>query len=175
MAASAGGRGRLRASDADRDQVVDALKAAFVQGRLAKDEFGPRVGRVLAARTYAELDSLTADIPAGLPLQGQPAAMGVQLHRQSIVARKPPSSPSDRRGAAALALIAQVAWTRRRLMLLVAGMLLLVAGAALPSPVAFISGLLVVGSLAPQALASSPEAATVRTWQWLNRDQASHL
>ena len=162
MAASAGGRGRLRASDADRDQVVDALKAAFVQGRLAKDEFGPRVGRVLAARTYAELDSLTADIPVG-------------LHRQSIVARKPPSSPSDRRGAAALALIAQVAWTRRRLMLLVAGMLLIVAGAALPSPVAFICGLLVVGSLAPQALASSPEAATVRTWQWLNRDQASHL
>jgi len=34
----AAGRGRLRASDADREQVIDVLKAAFVQGRLTKDE-----------------------------------------------------------------------------------------------------------------------------------------
>ena len=49
MAASAGGRGRLRASDSDRDQVIDALKATFMQGRLAKDEFDLRVGQELAA------------------------------------------------------------------------------------------------------------------------------
>ena len=174
MAAGAGGRGRLRASDSDREQVVDMLKAAFAQGRLAKDELGLRVGQVLAARTYAELDALTADISAGLPLQGQPAATGVQLHRRNIVARKPPSSPSNRRGVPALALIAQVAWTRRRLIFLAAGVLLLVAGMALPSTVAFIFGMLVVGSFAPQALTSSPEAATVRTWQWLSRHQASN-
>ena len=41
------------------------LKAAFVQGRLAKDEFDLRVGRVLASRTYADLGAVTADIPAG--------------------------------------------------------------------------------------------------------------
>jgi hypothetical protein len=61
-----GGRGPQRASDADREQVVDTLKAAFVQGRLTKDEFDLRVGQVLASRTYADLDLLTADIPAGL-------------------------------------------------------------------------------------------------------------
>jgi hypothetical protein len=63
---TAGALGRLRTSHAEREQAVDVLKAAFVQGRLAKDEFDLRVGRVLASRTYAELDALTADIPAGV-------------------------------------------------------------------------------------------------------------
>ena len=59
----AAGRGRLRASHADREQVVDTLKAAFVQGLLAQDELDARVGQALAARTYAELAALTADLP----------------------------------------------------------------------------------------------------------------
>jgi Domain of unknown function (DUF1707) len=58
-------RGRLRASHADRELAVDTLKSAFVQGRLAKDEFDARVGRAFAARTYAELAAITDDIPAG--------------------------------------------------------------------------------------------------------------
>jgi len=66
IAASAGGRGHLRASHADREQAVNVVKAAFVQGLLAKDEFDLRIGQVLAARTYAQLAALTADIPAGL-------------------------------------------------------------------------------------------------------------
>jgi hypothetical protein len=66
MAAAAAGRGRLRASHADREHVLDVLKAAFVQGRLTKHEFGMRVGQTFASRTYAELAALTADIPAGL-------------------------------------------------------------------------------------------------------------
>ncbi len=66
MAAAAGrGRGELRASHADRELVIGTLKAAFVQGMLAKDEFDQRVGQAFAARTYAELAALTADIPAG--------------------------------------------------------------------------------------------------------------
>jgi uncharacterized membrane protein len=66
MAAATAGRGRLRASHADREHVVDVLKAAFVQGMLPKDEFDMRVGQTFASRTYAELAALTADIPAGL-------------------------------------------------------------------------------------------------------------
>ena len=66
MAAAAAGRGRLRASHADREHVLDVLKAAFVQGRLTKDELDMRVGQTFASRTYAELAALTADIPAGL-------------------------------------------------------------------------------------------------------------
>jgi hypothetical protein len=56
----------MRASHGDRDQAIEVLKAAFVQGRLDKDEFDLRVGRVLASRTYADLAGLTADIPARL-------------------------------------------------------------------------------------------------------------
>ena len=62
QAAAAG----LRASRADRERVIDLLKTAFVQGRLARDEFDTRVGRALASRTYAELAAVTADIPAAL-------------------------------------------------------------------------------------------------------------
>jgi len=60
------GRGHLRASHADRERVIGTLKAAFVQGRLIKDELDLRVGQTLTARTYAELATLTADLPAGL-------------------------------------------------------------------------------------------------------------
>jgi Domain of unknown function (DUF1707) len=60
---TAGARGHLRTSQADREQAIDVLKAAFVHGRLTKDEFSLRVGQVIASRTYAELSVLTADIP----------------------------------------------------------------------------------------------------------------
>jgi hypothetical protein len=67
--------GRMRASHADREQVVSALKTAFVQGRLAKEELDTRVGQALAARTHAELAMITDDIPAGLaaPVVAGPA------------------------------------------------------------------------------------------------------
>ena len=63
-AAQGRGRGDLRASHADREQVIGTLKAAFVQGRLTEDELGERVGQVYTSRTYAELAEVTADIPA---------------------------------------------------------------------------------------------------------------
>lgn len=71
IAAGAGGRSYLRTSHADREQVIDVLKAAFVQGRLTKDEFDTRVGQALASRTHGDLAAVTADIPAGVT-GGQP-------------------------------------------------------------------------------------------------------
>jgi hypothetical protein len=68
----AAGRGHLRASYADREQMVGVLKAAFVQGRLTKDDFDARIGQALAARTYAELATVTVGIPAGRPAAGRP-------------------------------------------------------------------------------------------------------
>jgi hypothetical protein len=70
-AAAAAGRRRLRASHTDAEQMIDTLKAAFVQGRLTKDEFDARIGQALVSRTYAELATVTADLPAG-PAGGQP-------------------------------------------------------------------------------------------------------
>jgi hypothetical protein len=59
-------QGGLRASHADREWVIGVLKAAFVQGRLTKDEFDLRVSEAFAARTCAGLRVLIADIPPGL-------------------------------------------------------------------------------------------------------------
>ncbi len=66
IAADAAAHGRNRASDADRERVIEVLKAAFVQGRLTRDELGTRVGRAVTSQTYAELTEVTADLPAGL-------------------------------------------------------------------------------------------------------------
>jgi len=89
IAAGAGGRGRLRASHADREQVIGVLKAAFVQGRLDRDEFDLRAGKALASRTYADLAALTADItPARLtrarPLE--PARESANRKRKAVAA-----------------------------------------------------------------------------------------
>ena len=71
MAAGAAARGHLRASDADREQLIDTLKDAFALGQLTRDELVDRAGRALTSRTYAELAAITADIPA-LLIQAQP-------------------------------------------------------------------------------------------------------
>jgi hypothetical protein len=64
---AAAGRGELRAGHADREQAIDTLKTAFVHGQLTKDELDARAGQALAARTYADLAALTADIPPRPP------------------------------------------------------------------------------------------------------------
>src|SRR5580698_10393459 len=90
MAARAGDGGRLRASHADREQVIGALKAAFVHGVLDKDEFDLRLSQTLASRTYADLAAVTADLPAGLSLARPPEPIRVQnqqLLRPGRVAR----------------------------------------------------------------------------------------
>jgi Domain of unknown function (DUF1707) len=84
MAAAPDDHGRMRASRADREQVIDTLKAAFVQGRLSHDELGERVARALVPLTYAELATLTDDLPAGLtpvapPRQGSLAGAGAYV------------------------------------------------------------------------------------------------
>ncbi len=57
----------MRASDADRDRVVEHLRTAAGEGRLEAAELEERVGTALAARTAAELEPLTADLPAPVP------------------------------------------------------------------------------------------------------------
>jgi Domain of unknown function (DUF1707) len=93
-AAGAERHARLRASAADREQVIEVLKVAFVQDRITKDELSQRIGKVLASQTYDDLDVLTADIPAGLTRAPQPA----------VPARRPDDSKKlIRRASAAVA------------------------------------------------------------------------
>jgi hypothetical protein len=92
-------RASLRASHADREQVVDTLKDAFVQGRLTKDEFDSRVGHALAARTYADLATLSADLPA-MPPAARPPRKPVPP-REPVPAR--PANTAVKNGARVIA------------------------------------------------------------------------
>ena len=61
--AAAIGRGGLRVSHEDRDQVAEALRVAAGDGRLTADELDERLERALTARTYDDLAVLVADLP----------------------------------------------------------------------------------------------------------------
>jgi DUF1707 SHOCT-like domain len=55
---------RLRASDDDRDRLVEQLQRHAVAGRLSMDEYAERVDRVLIARTHGDLAAVVDDLPA---------------------------------------------------------------------------------------------------------------
>jgi hypothetical protein len=57
----------MRAGDADREHVLDRLRAAHAEGRLDLEEFDERITATLAARTYGDLRALTADLPGEPP------------------------------------------------------------------------------------------------------------
>ena len=83
-AAGAMDGGRIRASDAEREQVIDTLKAAFVQGWLTRDQLGVRAGQALVSRTYAELAAVTEGIPARLTVVVGPPALPVRRARKPV-------------------------------------------------------------------------------------------
>ena len=89
------GRGELRASHADREQVINTLKAAFIEGMLSKDEFDQRVAQAFGSRTYAELAPITAD------LHVEPVAA-----RSSELARPEGEAPALRAGQVLAAVTA---------------------------------------------------------------------
>jgi hypothetical protein len=62
-----GDRAQLRVSSQDRDRAIELLQGAFSYGRLTKDEYDSRAGQALNAQTYADLDTLVADLPAAGP------------------------------------------------------------------------------------------------------------
>jgi hypothetical protein len=53
----------MRAGDADRDRVAELLREAAGEGRLTLAELDERLDRTYAARTYAELEPITRDLP----------------------------------------------------------------------------------------------------------------
>ncbi len=77
----------LRASDADRDRVIELLRAAIADGQLDQAEFDERLEAALTARTIDALAPLTADLIAApgsdgalaLPLAGTPAEPAAEL------------------------------------------------------------------------------------------------
>ena len=119
------GRGHLRAAQADREQAITVLKAAYAQGRLTKDELEARAGQAFASRTYAELAALTADLPAASPAA---AGSDAPWPRPSTPARTM-AKAARRSGVCLLAAIALVegAYLADNFLLIVAAFFALIA------------------------------------------------
>jgi hypothetical protein len=83
----------IRASDKERESVVDVLRDAYTDGRLTLEEFEERTSTAYASRTWADLRELTADLPV------QPV-LGADLLRQRAVpaAQMLSSVPRPRQG-----------------------------------------------------------------------------
>jgi hypothetical protein len=77
-------RDLMRASDDDRQQVVDRLQAALAEGRLKMDEFTERVGRAYQAVTYNDLATLHADLPPSSP-RTKPAPAAAPASAPAVV------------------------------------------------------------------------------------------
>ncbi|MGW3008932.1 DUF1707 SHOCT-like domain-containing protein [Streptomyces sp. NPDC001219] len=70
----------LRASDTDRERVAEILRDALAEGRLAMEEFDERLDAAYKARTYGELEPLTADLPSAAQT---PAPLSLSLRKES--------------------------------------------------------------------------------------------
>jgi DUF1707 SHOCT-like domain len=93
-----GDRDLMRASDDDRQQVVDRLRAALEDGRLQMEEFTERMGLAYQALTYGDLAKLVADLPPASP---QPAPAPAA----------PPAAAAKRTAFADLPAPLKVLWT----------------------------------------------------------------
>ena len=71
----------LRASDSERDQLVDALRDHAAEGRLTTEELDERTGAAYAATTRGELVALRRDLPEAAPSQpgAPPTAVGDRI------------------------------------------------------------------------------------------------
>jgi len=69
----------VRASDAERDEVVGKLKDEFAVGRLSHDTFMYRMSAVLKSRHKGDLPALVADLPAETPGSAAPAGRAAAL------------------------------------------------------------------------------------------------
>jgi Domain of unknown function (DUF1707) len=98
-----GDRELMRASDDDRQQVVDRLQAALEAGRLKVEEFTERVGLAFQAVTYGDLAKLHADLPVADPeAEPRPAP---------AAAASPPAAAAKRSAFADLPGPLKVLWT----------------------------------------------------------------
>ena len=91
----------IRASDQERESVVDVLRDAFTDGRLTLDEFEDRTSAAYAAKTWTDLRELTADLPAeplfGTDLSRQPQDPGpAEMPPATLPARRRRDRPFDR-------------------------------------------------------------------------------
>ena len=78
--------GEVRASDAEREAVVERLRVATVEGRLTLSELTERTGAAYTATTRGDLASITADLPAAPGSPATPARPDAGADREWVVA-----------------------------------------------------------------------------------------
>jgi hypothetical protein len=80
----------LRASDEDRDRVVEVLRDSLMTGRLNQDEHAERLEQTLNARTLGELEPITQDLPVPGPAAARRTA---GASSSSVVPIEEPADP----------------------------------------------------------------------------------
>jgi len=104
-------RQRMRASDADRQEVIERLRTALDEGRLKMEEYLQRMGLASEAVTYGDLAPLCADLPE----TGSVARRGPEAPPAAPRAAYPRAAPQaaavSRRGFAGLPAPLKVLWT----------------------------------------------------------------
>jgi uncharacterized protein DUF1707/2TM domain-containing protein len=103
-------RASLRASDADREQFVRALRQHHADGRLTAEELAERTERAYAARTFGDLDALAADLPPLRPPAARPAGPRYGRLRGSSGAPRGGRPPAPTQAEAKAALYRSVLW-----------------------------------------------------------------
>lgn len=94
----------MRASDRDRQQVVDRLRGALEDGRLTIEEYVDRMEVACQAVTYGDLAPLCADLPVSTTVTAGPVAA-------AAAAAAPQAVFSRAGGLAGLPVVLKVLWT----------------------------------------------------------------
>ena len=102
---------KMRASDRDRQQVVDRLRSALEDGRLSLDEYADRMEAAYQAATYGDLAPLCADLPASSPVIARP--------QTAAAATAPPAVGSRVGYLASLPAVLKVLWIKWLVVVLV--------------------------------------------------------
>jgi hypothetical protein len=102
------GFGQMRSSDRDRDSAQAILQGAYADGRLTKEEFDDRSGRVMTSQTYDELRALTADLPGRLPFMPPPPPMRMPMPPPAAYGYMPVAQPRRTNSLAVGSLVAGI-------------------------------------------------------------------
>ena len=147
----------VRASDAERRRLADLLKQACVEGRLTLDEFGERMDRAIKARTRAELDELTLDLPVSAASLSLSTTSTASLTRPAVSRTLALLSSADRTGVWRIG-------ERSRVIAVMGACKLDLRRAAISAPVTTINVHIVMGNLnviVPEGVEVDLDATTI--------------
>ncbi|MBR7825344.1 DUF1707 domain-containing protein [Actinospica sp. MGRD01-02] len=98
----------MRASDEDRDRVVEILRQHTAEGRITAEEFDERMTAAYSAKTLGALAELTADLPVDLAEHARRQQDLARLARQR--GRLPKQVRQELAGLGSLAVVLTTIW-----------------------------------------------------------------